>query len=444
MNIMSAIFGNAKRRLVWVLPLTLVGILLLVAARGSAPATAQAPADKSPSPAKNKAAAGPVDTVHTVSNGDIVRTILISGELKAAQSTDIQVPATRSSGSVTITYMALEGANVKKGEKILEFDSSSLSNQVLDQQRQVEEAALTIQRTKQDLEAQRCQKLNAVAQAEGNLKIAKLNYDIPKELQPTNTYLNYQNTYEKALLTMTKAKQDLANFEAAYDAQIQLKEIDKSQKEIALKRTQNDIDLLTVYAPQDGVIIYGDNRGQNRKYQVGDVVFGGGGGMSGPIITLPDLSGMQVIGYVYDTELQYLAPGMRCMVHLDSVPGRAWTGKITSLTNIATQKGFYSPLQKVFRAVIPLDSVDLAEMKPGMSARVEVVVSMASGVVAIPRQLLGVDAHGQYYVLKETGPKTPPANQVVKIGAFGDSMVQIISGISVGERLVPIKKTVGE
>jgi hypothetical protein len=163
--------------------------------------------------------------------------------------------------------------------------------------------------------------------------------------------------------------------------------------------------------------------------------------MTEPIITLPDLSGMQVVGYVYDTELQYLSNGMHCLIHLDSIPGRAWGGKITSLTNVATQKGFYSPLQKVFRAVIPLDSIDLGVMKPGMSARVEVVVSMASGVTAVPRQLLGVDAHGQYYVLKDTGPKTPPVSQTVQIGAFGDGLVQILSGINVGDRLVPIKKT---
>jgi multidrug resistance efflux pump len=442
---MFSIFGNAKRRWLWVSPALWAGVLVLTAGGWLDTATAQAPAAKPQSSPNEQTPTGAAATAYTVSTGDITRTILITGELGAAQKTDIQVPATRSSGSVTITYMALEGDNVKKGDKILEFDSSSLSNTVTEQQRQVDQAALDIQKTKQDMEATRCVKLNAVAQAEGNLKIAKLNYDIPKELEPLNNYLNYKNTYDKAVLALTKAKQDLANFEASYDASMQLKEIAKSQAEIQLKRTQNDIDLLTVVAPQDGVVIYGNNWGQNRKYQVGDVVFGSGGGMSQPIITLPDLSQMQVIGYIYDTELQFLSRGMHCMVHLDSIPGRTWSGKITSLTNVATQKGFYSsPQQKVFRAVIPLDSADLTVMKPGMSSRVEVVLSMASSVVAVPRQLLGVDAQGRYYVLKETGPKAPPMSQIVQIGAFGDALVQVLSGVNVGERLLPIKKTVGE
>jgi HlyD family secretion protein len=438
---MFSTFGNAKRRWLWTLASLLIVGLVATVGGGFNAATAQAPAVKqTKAPAEGKAAENVA--VHTVGNGDIVRTLLITGELKAIQSTDIMVPATRSSGSVTITYMALEGASVRKGEKLLEFDSSSLTNQVTELQRQVDEAALSIQSTKQDLESQRCSKQSSVSNAEGNFKIAKLNADIPEDLLPHNTYLNYQNTYEKSVLTLSKSKQDLANFEASYEATIQLQEINKAQREIQLKRTQNDINLLSIDAPQDGVVIYGNNRSQNRKYQVGDTVFGGG--MSEAIITLPDLSAMQVVGFVYDTELQYLSPGMPCSIFLDAIPTRTWRGKIGTLTNIATQKGFYSQRQKVFRAVIPLETVDPKEMKPGMSARTEVILGMASNVVVVPRELLGVDDQGHYYVLKDTGPKTPPVSQAVQVGAFGDSLIQIISGLNVGDRLVPIKKTLGD
>ncbi len=96
----------------------------------------------------------------------------------------------------------------------MNLTSKPCSAQITDQQRAVDEAALTIEKTKKDLEANRSDKLNAVAQADGNLKIAKLNADIPKVLQPLNTFLGYQNTYEKAKLALQKAKEDLANFEA--------------------------------------------------------------------------------------------------------------------------------------------------------------------------------------------------------------------------------------
>jgi HlyD family secretion protein len=334
--------------------------------------------------------------------------------------------------------MADEGKSLNKGERLIEFDTSALVSQMDEQQRQVDDASLSIEKTKKDQEAIRCDKLNAVAQAQGNLKIAKLDADIPQEIEPKNDFLNYQNQLGKAKLTLQKAQEDLANFEAAYDAQIGLAQIRKSQLEVTLKRMQNDLVLLTVDAPQDGVVIFGDNWASNRKFAVGDIAFPGQ-----VVITLPDLAHMQVSGYVYDTEVQYLTAGMPCDVSLDAVPGKSFRGKIASLTSVAGRKGF-ATTQKVFKAIILLDSVDLNYMKPGMTSRAEIVLSMAADVLAIPRVNLSMDKQGQYYVLKDMGPKTAPDRVLVKVGAFGDKMVQILSGVNVGDRLLPVQKTTGE
>ena len=371
---------------------------------------------------------------YTVAATDVSRTLLLTGELQASRSREIQVPLTKASSTSTITYMAPEGEVIKQGQKLIEYDASSLLSLMAEQTRAVDEAALSIEKTKKDQEATRTGYLNNVAQAEGNLKIAKLNADIPEALQPRNTYLKYQNDYEKAKLTLTRAKETLANFEASYDSQIKLTELNKSNAEIVLKRMEGDLALLSVDAPQDGIVIYGDNRQANRRYQVGDQAFPG---MT--VISLPDLSSMQVNGYVYDTELQFLAPGMGCDIRLDAVPGRVFHGKIESLTSVATRKGF-ATTQKVFKAIIKLDSVDLSVMKPGMTAHAEVTVSMGTGLTAVPRQYLGLDGKGRYFVLKETGPKTPPAAELVKVGVFGDQMVQIVSGLNIGDRVLPAQQ----
>jgi HlyD family secretion protein len=435
---MARIPMNTRKRWYWILPALMVGILALMGGRWLHTTSAQATGQKTENAPVPKAEAPNASKVYVVANADVSRTILITGELQAVRSLDIQAPATKASASNAITFLADEGKTIAKGEKLVEFDNSALLSQITDQQRQVDEAALGIEQQKKDLEASRCDQLNAVAQAEGNLKITKLNADIPESLLPRNTYLKYQNDYEKAKLALGKAKDSLANFEANYDSTISLKEIAKAQQEIVLKRMQNDLDILSVNAPQDGVVIYGDNWASNRKYQVGDMAFPG---MT--IITLPDLSGMQVVGFVYDTELQFLSPGMACEIHLDAVPGRSWRGKIQSLTSVAGRKGF-ATTQKVFKAIIPLDGVELDAMKPGMTSRAEISLSMTAGVIAIPRQNLALDGQGHYYVLKETGPKTPPSKELVKVGTFGDQMVQILSGVNVGDRLLPVQKTLGE
>ena len=234
---------------------------------------------------------------------------------------------------------------------------------------------------------------------------------------------------ERAQLALDKAKEKLANLDAITPGQVALVELEKAQAEVDLKKADADLALLQVDAPQDGIIIYGDNWASNRKVQVGDTLFPGQ-----TVLILPDLSSMEVVGYVYDTELRLLSPGMVCDLRLDAVPGKLWRGKIQSLTSVASRKGFASQ-HKVFKATIQLDRTDPEVMKPGMAVRVDIPVSLASRAVAIPRAYLGLDAQGRYYVRKGRDAGSA-AVQVVKVGACNDRLVQIVSVLSAGDRIM--------
>jgi multidrug efflux pump subunit AcrA (membrane-fusion protein) len=157
-------------------------------------------------------------------------------------------------------------------------------------------------------------------------------------------------------------------------------------------------------------------------------------------MSLPDLSTMRVEALVYDTELRFLSPNMTCDLSLDAVPGRRWKGRIVSLTNVASRKGFASQ-HKVFRAVIEMEKADLGVMKPGMTVRIEVPISLASQVIMVPREYLGVDNRGGYFVRKGTDAKTASV-QPVQVGTYNDRLVEITSGLSVADRLLPVQKLV--
>ena len=79
-----------------------------------------------------------------------------------------------------------------------------------------------------------------------------------------------------------------------------------------MRKIDADLALLEVDAPQDGIVIYGDNWANNRKVQIGDTLY-----QRMTVLTLPDIASLQVIGFVYDTEVQYLASGMVCEFGLD-------------------------------------------------------------------------------------------------------------------------------
>ncbi len=370
---------------------------------------------------------------YEVANTQIIKEVLITGELKAAQSVLISAPDIRSNFSNTISFLAPEGAVVKRGERIVEFDDSSLESNRSEAERTLDQAKLRIEKKKVDLEAQRCDLLNSLSQAESSLKQSELYGKISKDLLPGNTYQKYQLNVTKAKLSVQKAKENLNNFEKSYASQMALVEIDRSQAEIKLKKIVSDMKLLKIDAPQDGILIYGDNWSSNRKMQAGDSVFPGM-----EVASLPDLSSLQVIGNVYDTEYSLLQPDARCSATLDALPGYKVDGKILSRTSVASRKSFTSE-KKVFQITVQLDKVDPAILKPGMTARVRVPLVLAKDVTAIPREYLGIDSQGQHFVLKGTEPKNAKT-QLVTIGAVGDHLVQVAGGVSVGDRLLSMQR----
>jgi multidrug efflux pump subunit AcrA (membrane-fusion protein) len=266
------------------------------------------------------------------------------------------------------------------------------------------------------------------------LKQDELYGKISKDLLPGNTYQKYQLNVTKSKLSLQKAKEQLDNFEKSYASQMSLVEISRSQAEINLKKIDSDMMLLKIDAPQNGILIYGDNWTSNRKIQPGDSLFPGM-----ETASLPDLSSMQVVGYVYDTEYSSLAPDMRCSITLDALPGFKVDGRIVSLTSVASRKSFVTT-KKVFQTVVQLDKVDPASMKPGMTARVGVPLILAKDTPAIPREYLGNDPQGRYFVLKKGNESKAAGIQYVTIGAIGDRLVQAISGVSVGDPLIPMQR----
>ena len=63
----------------------------------------------------------------TVARGEIVERVLLTGQLRAANSVDLIVPKT-DQWNLTIRWMAEDGASVKAGDKVLEFDNSAFTN----------------------------------------------------------------------------------------------------------------------------------------------------------------------------------------------------------------------------------------------------------------------------------------------------------------------------
>jgi multidrug efflux pump subunit AcrA (membrane-fusion protein) len=314
-----------------------------------------------------------------VEQGSIEDRILLTGQVVALSAEQLAVPELQRVNSLMIVWMAEDGALVKKGDRVLEFDSSTLLSALEDKRSALASAEkeLASQIAKSSLEL--ATKSYEVELARGEVAKAEIAASIPAELTPRREF------QEKQLLLLT-ARDRLAAAEDALSAQRKTAQLEQSIKEV--KRTQAARDLtqlqtslqdLVLHAPRDGMLQVGMNYSERRKYLVGDSEDPGS-----VIATLPDLSAMKVHAQLFDVDDGAVAAGMAADCVLDAYPQKHWRGTVLKVSPAASADGRDSS-RRFFSVEVALDKKSDAMIRPGMSVRVEVIRQRKERTHLVPR-----------------------------------------------------------
>jgi hypothetical protein len=321
----------------------------------------------------------PVRTA-AVRRGDVVDRQVMTGELRAASAIRLLVPRTESF-QLTIRWLADDGAAVKAGDRVVEFDNAAVTAQLEAKRLGLIEAEMTL-RGAQDLGAvATAEKATALGQRQIELDKATVHASVPADLLAGRDAQDRQLAKQRAEVAVDKAAHDLAaqREQAALDLRIKQIELDKARR--AIEAAEHTIADLVVSAPRDGLVVVDDSPWLGRKFQVGDTVVPG---MA--VASLPDLTqAMEVHAELSDVDDGRVAVGMAGVCTLDAYPGDAMPCTVKDLTPVARSKGETS-LRRAFAAVLALDRpADPARMRPGMSVKVEVHPRAVSHVLVVPR-----------------------------------------------------------
>jgi len=181
------------------------------------------------------------------------------------------------------------------------------------------------------------------------------------------------------------------------DADVALLEVEKAKVLNELEYVRSSIDAMTVYAPQDGLIVVSDNWREGRKFQVGDTTWPGR-----ELLRIPDLREMQVEAWAHELDATRLRVGQEAVVVLDMYPESRLPGRVAAISNAPSPKGRESEIQG-YEVVVELERTDAGRMRPGMSARVLVVVEEEPGLLLVPRQALFVEEEERVVYVREDG-----------------------------------------
>jgi hypothetical protein len=387
-----------RKLLVWLVPALALLLLLLLAVFTPAflrarQFTANLLTRQMPSLLSAEA---PPPVLVTIRRGAINKQLLLDGELRAVRSRTVFADT---NDEAKITWLPPEGILIKTGERLVELDSTAILTRIKDAEEKLVTAENEIIRTSAQQEGQLRDFQVELSRLWLAYEKAKVEARLPADVVPRREYQEKQFALDKA---KTEYENQLAKIEQKkreFAAELQVKTIDKQKSESQLNLAKSGLSAMQVKAPADGMVLYTDHWNERRKLQVGDVVWGGL-----PVVTLPDLTEMEVVAQVNEVDGPKISVGNQARIKLDSYPDSEITGTVKDISQTAA-KASWQAKAKVFTIVLSLDKTLTDKMKPGMSAQIAVLTEALSNELLVPRAATAFNGAEEVTVVRLEGEK---------------------------------------
>jgi multidrug resistance efflux pump len=365
----------------------------------------------------------PVSTFE-VRPGRFVREVEARGALRAVTATPILAPL-QSRRSQKVAFLAQDGAFLKRGDLVVEFDPYDAQREAADSEADLAAARAKIDKAK--AEGGRNERSIEIDRdvARGNLSRAEQFKLTDETLYSRNQIIESRLSRELAATQVDVSGRRLAASGKLSAADRALGEIDAAKAGLKLDRARQSLGALRVVAPHDGLLVLERNwRGETAF--VGDSIWPGQ-----KIAELPDLSRLEARVFVLEADGAGLRPGLPARLAIEGRPGEEHQATLARVEPLAKTTGSQSPV-RYFEATLSLARTDPAVMKPGQRVRALLRLEQADGVLAVPRGAV-FDRDGRRVVYKRQGGAFVPVE--VTIGRQSVSRVVIDQGLAPGDRV---------
>jgi multidrug efflux pump subunit AcrA (membrane-fusion protein) len=326
--------------------------------------------------------AGPDIPSAIVKRGEFVDFLQMRGDVKAPNSVTIAAPF--EAGDLGILTIAKDGQAVKQGDVVVEFDTTTLKQELKQDESDAKAAEAAIQQSKAKARITEEQDTTDLMKAKFDVESAKLDVsksEIVSKIDGEEAQLKLEDARQKQKESETKLKAD----QAADRADIQAKEQARDKTVYQMQKTQRSLKSMVLRAPKDGVITLDMNWrasggfGNGAPFKVGDRAWAGSA-----VAELPDLSSMVIESRVDETERGRVQVGEAVTVRIDAVPDKEFNGHISDISTIASidfSGGW--PFRTNFVMHVALDDAD-NRIRPGMSTNVRIATERFADAITIP------------------------------------------------------------
>lgn len=282
-------------------------------------------------------------------------------------------------------------------------------------QQEVERAELNVIKSSNELAAA----VNAVAIAQAAGRQLE-HFDHPIQ------QLKLKRAAERARARLEQVKLD--NYAELIQAESRKFEADRVAERLqdAVLLYEDQMAACTIRAPHAGMVVYATENGAPRIRE-GEVVH-----FREKLVTLPELSRMQVKTVVHEDGYYRISPGMEVDVRVEAFPEQSYRGTVQSIAALPESESWISGDVKVFPTVVTIEG-PVAGLRPGMTSVVDIQLDRVEDTVRVPVEaVVEVDGQDCVYVDGSKGFEL----RVLKTGESDGDLVEVYAGVEPGEQVV--------
>jgi HlyD family secretion protein len=345
-------------------------------------------------------------TVEKAKLNDLTSMVSASGEVKPKKNIEISANVP---GRI-VKIGVVEGQEVKAGDFLLKLDAT-----------QYEANAERDRALIQSYQSQ-------LIQSEARMKREQNAYNRQKQLYDGKLISTEQ-------LEASKVQYDIARAEAeGFRHQIQ-------QAEASLKSSLDSLTKTVFNSPITGIVT-------SLRVEEGEVAIIGTMNNPGTVLmTIADLSEMEVEVEVDETDVVGVALGQKADIKVDALPNQVLKGTVTEIGSSAIEK--LSTTQQESRDFLVKVTLDVPpkSLKPGLSASADIITAEKKGAVAVPISALVLrekesksknpstkektEEEG-VYVVENGRAKFVPVTK----GIMGGLLIEITAGLKEGQEVI--------
>ena len=258
-------------------------------------------------------------------------------------------------------------------------------------------------------------------------------------------YQNFQHRQEEARKRsdLDQATAERVRVEQRNDAELIRIQADVDSRRFSLQTAKDrladlnrQLDLCTIVAPIDGLLVYASSIQEGRR---------GGGGDSPPpavgtelrpnelVAILPDTSEMIALLKVSEALSGRIQSGQPVTVFSDSLPNIPLRGTVQSVSVLAESGGWRDPNRRDYTVRVLIEADTSLGLKPAMRCRGEIMLDRVEDQPWVPIQ--AVFREGPIAYVHVAGDSGIEQRQVT-LGRSGELQVEVAKGVDEGERVL--------